>query len=106
MIPNKVFQCLSVGRPVVTAATPAVRDALGDAVVTVPPGDDAALAVAVSELHRDPRRRAELVERGRALLEGPYGEVALTEAFAELLSRSSSSPSGRRLARRRGQVQA
>jgi glycosyltransferase involved in cell wall biosynthesis len=90
VIPNKVFQCLSVGRPVVTAATPAVLDALDGAVATVAPGDADALARELGALHNDPLRRGELVARGRELMEGVYGDGALTVALGELLSLSSS----------------
>lgn len=52
VIPNKVFQALAAGAPVVTRDSPAIRellDALPDAPLQrIPPGDAAALAAAVS----------------------------------------------------------
>src|SRR4029453_14248254 len=49
VIPNKVFQALACGTPVVTADTPAARELLRDGVsaLLVPPGDPQALASAV-----------------------------------------------------------
>ena len=46
VIPNKVFDALAVGRPVVTADTPAVREVLthGEKAWLCPPGDPDALA--------------------------------------------------------------
>lgn len=53
VIPNKLFQQLAVGKPVITRASPAV-DALAraypQAVVTVPPGDPEALAAMVADV--------------------------------------------------------
>lgn len=55
VIPNKVFQVVACGRPLVTADTPPVRDFLGDApnVRLVPPGDDVGLLDAIEDLLRD-----------------------------------------------------
>lgn len=59
VIPNKVFQILAAGRPVITRASPAVdliADRFPNALVTIPPGDGAALAAAVRELTGERRR--------------------------------------------------
>jgi glycosyltransferase involved in cell wall biosynthesis len=49
VIPNKVFQALACGTPVVTADTPATRELLrdGESALLVPPGDPAALVDAI-----------------------------------------------------------
>ena len=46
MIPNKAFQALACGTPLVTADTPAARELLqdGESALLVPPGDPEALA--------------------------------------------------------------
>jgi len=56
VIPNKVFQALACGAPVVTADTPAARELLadGESALLVPPGDPPALAAAVRRLAGDP----------------------------------------------------
>src|SRR5262249_19157480 len=56
VIPNKVFQALACGVPVVTADTPAARELLTDgaSALLVPPGDAEALAFAVTQLGEDP----------------------------------------------------
>ena len=55
MIPNKVFQALACGTPVVTADTPAARELLTDeeSALLVPPGDPNALVAALRRLASD-----------------------------------------------------
>lgn len=63
VIPTKVYQGLAAGCAVVTGATPAAGT-LGDALVTVPPGDPAALASALAQLASD--KECLTVARNRA----------------------------------------
>lgn len=68
VVPNKVWQAMAVGRPVVTADTPAAREALEDgrSGLLVPPGDDRALAEALARLAGDPGLRARMGAAARA----------------------------------------
>lgn len=59
VIPNKVFQILAAGRPLVTGDSPAIREVVrpGSAIFLVKPGDPVSLAdrlVALSHAIRDP----------------------------------------------------
>jgi glycosyltransferase involved in cell wall biosynthesis len=56
VIPNKAFQALACGTPLVTADTPAAHELLrdGESALLVPPGDPEALAAAVRRLAREP----------------------------------------------------
>jgi Glycosyl transferases group 1 len=84
VVPNKVFQCAAAGRAIVTAATPAITGAFGDALVTVPVGDATALADALREL-RGPKRLA-VAARGRAVFEAQYAEAALADQLGRILA--------------------
>ena len=92
VIPNKVYQALACGRPLVTMDSPAYPEAMRhstDAGISwVPAGDAAALAQAVSELAG---RRPELPKQGAAALAGfreyfsmAYIERQLMAALASL----------------------
>lgn len=112
--PNKVLECLAVGRPVITADTPGVAG-LTEALVTVPPGDPETLALAITGLVGDRKRQEELVAAGHRVLAESYGDGELAGLLAGALSRavlgvpggSGSVPSDaprRRARRRRGHV--
>jgi glycosyltransferase involved in cell wall biosynthesis len=77
VIPNKVYDALAAGRPLITADTPAARELLTDdrTALLVPAGAAGALAAALRRL-RDGRRRARL---GRAAL-ALYRERCTPEA--------------------------
>jgi glycosyltransferase involved in cell wall biosynthesis len=66
VIPNKVFQALATGRPVITEDSPAVRELLvdGEHALLVRPGDPQALADAVRRLRADPTLRQRLATTG------------------------------------------
>jgi glycosyltransferase involved in cell wall biosynthesis len=80
VVPNKVFQAMAAGRPVVTADTPGIREVLtdGEDCVLVPAGDPHALAGALIDLAADPERRARLGAAARRR----YEEVGLPIAAA------------------------
>jgi len=84
VVPNKVFQGAAAGRAVITAGNPAIENAFGDALVTVPAGDAAALAAAIRVL-RGPDRLA-VAARARAAFEARYSEAALARDLDALLA--------------------
>lgn len=84
VIPNKVFQIVAMGRPLITRDSPAIREMLSDAppcVRLIPPNDAQALADAV----RDFARRAGAVPPCHAALRGRIGAEAIGQQCKALL---------------------
>jgi glycosyltransferase involved in cell wall biosynthesis len=81
VIPNKAFQALACGAPLVTADTPAARELLtdGESALLVPPGDPAALASAIRRLASDQKLAVTLSQGGL--------EVYRTRASEDVLGR-------------------
>jgi len=78
VIPNKLFECLAVGRPLLTGDTPAIRTAFAvGEVATVPPGDPEALAAAIRSLVTDDARREAIGRAGHARYLRDYSQKAL-----------------------------
>ena len=84
VIPNKVYQCLAMGRPVITGASPAVS-ILKDVVLTVPVGDPEALASAIHSLMENTQQREALASGGRQFFEEHFSEEILAKDFARAL---------------------
>jgi glycosyltransferase involved in cell wall biosynthesis len=70
--PLKLFQYLTMSRPIVASDLPALREVLTheDTALLVPPDDPAALARALTRLADDPTLAASLAARARALAPG------------------------------------
>jgi glycosyltransferase involved in cell wall biosynthesis len=89
VIPNKAFQALACGAPLVTADTPAARELLrdGDSALLVPPGDPEALAAAVRRLAADAALATKLGAGGLAAYEGNASERVLGQRWLGLVER-------------------
>jgi glycosyltransferase involved in cell wall biosynthesis len=89
VIPNKAFQALACGTPLVTADTAAARELLRDGrdALLVPPGDPAALAAAVRRLAANEELARELGAGGLRTYEERASERVLGEQWLELVSR-------------------
>jgi glycosyltransferase involved in cell wall biosynthesis len=90
VIPNKAFQALACGKPLVTGDTSAARELLTDAedALLVPPGDALALATAVRRLATGPALAAAVGAAGRATYEARASEAALGLRWRSLLERA------------------
>jgi glycosyltransferase involved in cell wall biosynthesis len=87
VIPNKVFQALACGTPVVTADTPAARELLadGESALLVPPGDARALADAIRRLAQDPELARRIGAGGLAAYRAQASEAILGARWRGLL---------------------
>ena len=87
VIPNKAFQALACGVPLITADTPAAAELLtdGDSAVLVPAGDPAALAAAVRSLADDDELARRIGAGGRAAYERAASEAVLGARWRKLI---------------------
>jgi glycosyltransferase involved in cell wall biosynthesis len=85
VIPNKAFQALACGVPLVTADTAAARELLvdGESALLVPPGDPEALADALRRLTPDLAQR--LAEGGHAVYREQASEEVLGARWRALI---------------------
>lgn len=86
VVPHKVYEAAAMGKAIVTADTPAVRDAFPEgSLALVPPGDPVALADTLRELAVAPVRRSQLGAFARAQFEAAYDTRAIGRALTAAL---------------------
>jgi glycosyltransferase involved in cell wall biosynthesis len=87
VIPNKAFQALACGTPLVTGDTPAARELLADGVsaLLVQPGNPEALANAVGRLAADHGLAERIGARGLAAYQAEASEEVLGARWRSLL---------------------
>lgn len=90
-----VVEAMALGVPVITSDRGALAETAGGAALTVDPGDDAAIAVAIGRIDRDDALCRALVERGRlraaAFSAAAFGRRLLT-LYADLAGDSPLRP--------------
>ena len=89
VIPNKAFQAIACGVPLVTADSPASRELLVDeeSALLVPPGDPDALAAAVRRLAADTELARRIGAGGREAYERAASEGVLGRRWRGLIER-------------------
>ena len=90
VIPNKAFQALACGTPLVTADTPAARELLTHekSALLVPPGDAEALADAVRRLAENRDLAVLIGTGGRAVYDARASEAVLGPQWRAVVERS------------------
>lgn len=85
--PNKVFDYMAAGRPVILAIDGVIRQVVedADAGLFVPPGDAAALANAIKELASNPEKCRKMGMNGRTLIVARFSRKELAGQFTALL---------------------
>jgi glycosyltransferase involved in cell wall biosynthesis len=91
VIPNKAFQALACGAPLVTADTPAARELLtdGEDAILVPPGDAAALADALRRLAADDELRTRIGFAGLGTYTMRASEDVLGHRWRDIIERAT-----------------
>ncbi len=85
--PNKVFDYMAAGRPVILAIDGVIRQVVevAGSGVYVPPGDAKALANAIRELAANPAMRQSMGLAGRRCVEEAFSRELLAEKMAEII---------------------
>jgi glycosyltransferase involved in cell wall biosynthesis len=86
--PNKVFDYMAAGRPVLLAIDGVIREVVetAQAGVFVSPGDPQSLAHAVQSLYQDRQGARLLGENGRRYVAAHFDRTALAEQFLDLIT--------------------
>jgi glycosyltransferase involved in cell wall biosynthesis len=86
VVPNKVFQSMAVGAPIITRDSQAIRDVLehGESACLVPASDPAALAEAIREL-MDSELRSSLGKSARSAFDRHGSDRALCSSLSTVL---------------------
>jgi glycosyltransferase involved in cell wall biosynthesis len=89
VIPNKAFQALACGTPLITADTPATRELLvdGESARLIPAGDPQALADTIRSLAADGELAQRIGVGGRAAYERSASEEVLGRRWREIIER-------------------
>jgi glycosyltransferase involved in cell wall biosynthesis len=89
VIPNKAYQALACGTPLVTGATPAAHELLadGESALLVPSADPDALAAAVRRLRDDAALAIRIAAGGRAVYEARASEAVIGARWRALVER-------------------
>ena len=92
--PNKVFDYMAAGRPVLLAIDGVIRNLVeaAGAGVFVPPGDPEAMADAIRKLQADPKLARDMGRRGREAVEREFKRADLAAAMESALAASRKQP--------------
>jgi glycosyltransferase involved in cell wall biosynthesis len=87
VIPNKAFQALACGAPLITADTPAARELLthDETALLVPPGDPHSLAAALRRFAAEPETANRIAAAGHAVYKERASEDVLGRRWRSLL---------------------
>ena len=85
--PNKVFDCMAAGRPIVLGIDGVIRKVVEDAGggIFVQPGDDRAVADAILQIHADPTAADRMGGNARAFVEEHFDRRQQSTAFVQVL---------------------
>lgn len=87
--PNKVFDYMAAGRPILLAIDGVIRQVVeeADCGIFIPPGDPQALADAIREMYNHPEHARSQGQRGREYVEKNFDRAKLAEKLLQILER-------------------
>jgi glycosyltransferase involved in cell wall biosynthesis len=87
--PNKIFDYMAAGRPVILAMEGVIREVVESALagLPVPPGDPEKLAQAVRQLAQDPEAGRAMGAAGRAHIEAHFDRAKLALQLADMITK-------------------
>jgi len=90
VIPNKVYQALATGKPVITGDSPAAREALihGENAILCEVGEPGRLAEAILLLKKDPLLRRKIAEAGHSLFKRRFTTEKIGRMVKGLVSQT------------------
>lgn len=92
VVPHKIFQAMALGKPVITARTPAVEEFFLDRenILFCGREDHRSLAEAILELKRNPEERRRIAQKGGDLVWQKYHPGALGAVLRDFLEEAAS----------------
>ncbi len=86
VVPNKVYQCLGMGKAVITQRSPAVESLFEDGrdLVLVPAGDAERLAETVKDLVNNEAKRERIAQHGERLVRETYTSRHIAAMFTDI----------------------
>jgi glycosyltransferase involved in cell wall biosynthesis len=86
--PNKVFDYMAAGRPVILAIDGVIREVVEEARagIFVPPGDGAKLAAAISQMASDQQKAREMGRLGQNYIDTHFNRLDLARRLADLMA--------------------
>jgi glycosyltransferase involved in cell wall biosynthesis len=96
VVPHKIFQSMALGKPVVTARTPAAEEFFRDRehILLCRKDEPRGLAEAILELKKDPALRERIARNGRELVWRKYQPAALGALLEDVLTKAAESEKG------------
>jgi glycosyltransferase involved in cell wall biosynthesis len=85
--PNKVFDCMAAGRPIILAIDGAIRKVVEEAGggIFVPPADDRAIADAILQFHSDPKLGERMGRDARTFVSEHFDRHKQSVVFFQVL---------------------
>lgn len=88
VVPNKVYQAMAMGKAVITADTPAIRDSFSEhEVALIPAGDPLALANAILTLADNPQQRQSLGEAAYQAIQERYHPRVIAQMVLDICTK-------------------